>query len=104
MESIPRGPSLLADQRLQRNALLLSAWSSGKTIVELSREFGLSPNWTGALLRKLGADVPETGRGIKCHLDENEVVDQYESGLTIREVAVQSDRPHVNVRIAYLDV
>jgi hypothetical protein len=56
-------------------------------MAELAREFGLSLNWTGALLRKLGANVPETGRGIKCLLDEDEIVEQYASGLTVRDVA-----------------
>jgi hypothetical protein len=74
-------------ERAERNARLLAGWRAGMPMVELAREFDLSLSWTGALLRKLGADVPETGRGIKCQLDESEVVGQYESGLTVREVA-----------------
>lgn len=79
--------SLTDAERAERNARLLAAWCAGTPMVELAREFGLSLSWTGTLLRKLGADVPETGRGIKCQLDDPEVVDQYESGLTVREVA-----------------
>ncbi|MFI5592937.1 helix-turn-helix domain-containing protein [Amycolatopsis sp. NPDC051758] len=80
--------SQLAEERTQRNARLLAAWNYGKPIVELAREFDLSLSWTGTLLRKLGANVPKTGRRIKCQLDDSAVVGQYESGSTVREVAV----------------
>ena len=82
-----RPVSLSDEKRAKRNAQLLAGWRAGTPMVELAREFGLSLSWTGALLRKLGADVPETGRGIKCQLDESAVVGQYESGLTVREIA-----------------
>ncbi|WP_372508785.1 helix-turn-helix domain-containing protein [Amycolatopsis iheyensis] len=75
----------------QRNARLLAARNAGTPVVELSREFGLSLSWTGALLRKLGADMPESGRGFKRQLDQQTVIDQYESGLPVREVAELND-------------
>jgi hypothetical protein len=87
LEAEPRASWIVDVERAERNVRLLAAWCAGRPMVELAREFGLSLSWTVALLRKLGADVPETGRGIKCPLDESAVVGQYESGLTVREVA-----------------
>ncbi|WP_284742807.1 helix-turn-helix domain-containing protein [Amycolatopsis sp. RTGN1] len=73
--------------RAARNRRMVRDHSAGKTVTEIARMYGLSLNWTGELLRQHGANMPTSGRGIRCDLDIDEVVCQYESGSTIREVA-----------------
>lgn len=75
----------------ERNQAMVQAWRDGATISEISRKFGLSLNWTGTLLRQLGADLPSAGRGIKCDLDESLVVRQYKGGMTVRAIADDHD-------------
>ena len=70
-----------------RNRQMVCDWESGQSISQIARTHGLSLNWTGALLRQLGADLPTSGRGIRCDLDVAEVVQAYEQGLTVRAVA-----------------
>ncbi len=73
--------------REKRNRRILRDYASGQSISAISRTYELSPHWTGTLLRQLGADVPKTGRGIRIDLDTDEVAREYESGLTVRQVA-----------------
>ncbi|MEV7097995.1 hypothetical protein AB0M80_34620 [Amycolatopsis sp. NPDC051045] len=73
--------------RDERNRRMVRDHSTGQTVTEIARKYGLSVSWTGPLLRQHGADMPTTGRGIRCELDVGEVVRQYESGQTVRELA-----------------
>ncbi|WP_439376550.1 helix-turn-helix domain-containing protein [Amycolatopsis lexingtonensis] len=76
----------------ERNAQILAAHAAGVPIVEIAQRFDLSLNWTGSLLRHhLGADVPETGRGIRCDLDEAQLAEEYRRGATVRALADAHD-------------
>ena len=85
-------PAGMAERRAQRNAEILAAHNDGVPIVEIARRFGLSLSWTGALLRHhLGADVPETGRGIRCDLDAGQLAEAYNEGASIRKLAAEHE-------------
>ena len=71
----------------ERNRRMVRDHNAGKTVTVIAQTYGLSLSWTGALLRQHGADMPTSGRGIRCELDASEVVGQYEAGQTVRELA-----------------
>ncbi|MFJ9780184.1 helix-turn-helix domain-containing protein [Amycolatopsis sp. NPDC101161] len=73
--------------RAERNRRMVEDWRSGASIAQIAQRYGLSPNWTGALLRRNGADLPETGRGFKLDLDADRIVTAYLDGATVREIA-----------------
>ncbi|WP_134733800.1 helix-turn-helix domain-containing protein [Amycolatopsis nivea] len=76
------------DGAAERNAQMLAAHAAGVPVVEIAQRFDLSLSWTGSLLRHhLGADVPETGRGIRCDLDEAQLAGEYRRGATVRALA-----------------
>jgi transposase len=76
-----------AVRRTERNHLMVRDWQDGATITQIAQRYGLSLNWTGRLLRMNGADLPETGRGIKLHLDSARIVTEYRDGATVRTIA-----------------
>lgn len=71
----------------ERNRRMVRDHNAGHSVTQIAQQYGLSLSWTGELLRQHGADMPTSGRGIRCDLDVGEVVRQYESGQTVREVA-----------------
>jgi hypothetical protein len=73
--------------RDERNRRMVRDHNAGHSVTQIARQYGLSLSWTGELLRQHGADMPTTGRGIRCDLDVGEVIGQYEAGQTVREVA-----------------
>lgn len=75
------------DERYDRNVEMLRAWQAGRSRTEIAEYFGLSLSWTNELLRRFGADIPTTGRGVRVPLDVGEVVSQYDSGMQVREIA-----------------
>ena len=80
------------ERRERRNAQILAAHGAGVPVVEIARRSGLSLSWTGALLRHhLGADVPETGRGIRCELNAGELAEAYRDGATVRALAEEHE-------------
>jgi Mor family transcriptional regulator len=82
-----------AARRTERNRRMVRDWQDGSTITQIAQRYGLSLNWTGRLLRKNGADLPETGRGIKLDLDADRIVTEYAEGATVRTIA---DKHHVS--------
>ncbi len=69
----------------------------GDSIATIAARHGLSANWTGALLRMNGVELPTSGRGFKCDLDGDEVAYSYESGLTVREIAEATETSYGKV-------
>jgi transposase len=81
----PEPPDAL--ELTERNRRMVQDWRDGATITQIARRYGLSLNWTGTLLRQNGAELPETGRGIKRELDDKKVVADYVNGSTVRAIA-----------------
>jgi Mor family transcriptional regulator len=74
-------------RRTERNRRMVRDWQDGSTITQIAQRYGLSLNWTGRLLRRNGADLPETGRGIKLDLDAEQIAAEYSDGATVRAIA-----------------
>lgn len=80
--------NLDAAGRRERNARMVADWRQGDSVTTISRRYGLSLSWTGALLRQHGAELPTSGRGIKVELDGDAVEHEYLIGeSTVRRIA-----------------
>lgn len=77
----------LAVERARRNARMVQASLGGASIAEIAGQVGLSPNWTGTVLRSNGAPLPTDGRGFPLALDFRPYLLGYEAGGTVRELA-----------------
>ncbi|PKV95096.1 hypothetical protein ATK30_5997 [Amycolatopsis echigonensis] len=73
--------------RTERNRRMLESWRAGASITEIAREHGLSLSWTGRLLRREGAVLPEIRQGVRRELDVPRIVREYESGSTMQSIA-----------------
>jgi hypothetical protein len=71
----------------ERNRRMVRDHNAGHSVTQIAQQYDLSLSWTGQLLRQLGANMPTSGRGIRCDLDVGEVIGQYEAGQTVRQVA-----------------
>jgi hypothetical protein len=73
--------------RKKRNKKMVADWNRGDSVTTISGRYRLSLGWTGVLLRRHGAKLPNSGRGIKVELDEPAVEDEYLRGGTVRSIA-----------------
>ncbi|WP_410631407.1 helix-turn-helix domain-containing protein [Amycolatopsis sp. cmx-4-83] len=87
----PEQPDRDAAGRSDRNRRMVQDWENGATVTQIARRYRLSLSWTGVLLRRNGADLPRTGRGIKRELDTDEVIADYLDGATVRALADAHD-------------
>lgn len=72
-----------------RDTAMTEAWNEGLTVTAIAERHGLSVNWTGQLLTKLGVDISERAgnQGHKLAIDEDEVAQAYNDGATVRAIA-----------------